>query len=99
MYILSEWKETVPLSEDQKLIKELRALIKEKDKEIEDLKKFVGECLAVNEYFKEFLAGTINNYSSESKGKATDVIAHLINVRNKFNFPEMLDKTNEEDKK
>lgn len=98
MYILSEWKETIPLSEDQKLIKELRALIKEKDKKIEDLEKYLVECLSVNEYFKGFLAGTINNYSSELKGKATDVIAHLINVRNKFNFPEMLDKSNEKDK-
>jgi len=35
--ILSEWKETIPLSEDQKLIKELRALIKEKDKQIKIL--------------------------------------------------------------
>lgn len=99
VYILSEWKETIPLSEDQKLIKELRALIKEKDKKIEDLEKYLVECLSVNEYFKGFLAGTINNYSSELNGKATDVIAHLINVRNKFNFPEMLDKANEKDKK
>lgn len=99
MYILSEWKETIPLSEDQKLIKELRALIKEKNEEIEDLKKFVGECLAVNEYFKGFLEGTFNKYSSELNGKATDVIAHLINVRNKFNFPEMLDKANEKEEK
>lgn len=35
--ILSEWKETIPLSEDQKLIKELRALIKEKDNQIKIL--------------------------------------------------------------
>jgi len=35
--ILSEWKETIPLSEDQKLIKELRVLIKEKDNEIKML--------------------------------------------------------------
>ena len=60
MYILSEWKETIPLSEDQKLIKELRALIKEKEKKIEDLEKYLAECLAVNEYFKRILRDKSN---------------------------------------
>lgn len=49
MYILSEWKETIPLSEDQKLIKELRALIKEKDKKIEELSKKLKELSWVDE--------------------------------------------------
>lgn len=99
MYILSEWKETVPLSEDQKLIKELRALIKEKDKEIELLKKSLCDFLAVNEYFKGYLAGMSNNYSPKLKEKDTDIIDRLFDVRKSFDLSKILDLSNKKDKK